>query len=61
MVAIIYVPIFHNPSAFGTADLGGYFWLPNIAYGIFITALNEFIKYHARNHPDGRVAKTLAW
>lgn len=33
MAAVIYIPVFHDPSAFQTTRLRGWFWLPHFAYG----------------------------
>jgi magnesium-transporting ATPase (P-type) len=58
---VVYVPVFHRPTAFETGSLGALFWTPHLAFGVYIFALNEWLKWTARNRPESWVARRLAW
>ena len=61
IVGVIYIPVFHAPSSFQTATLHGYFWLPHLVYGVYITVYNETVKYLIRKDPNGKTAQLLGW
>ena len=61
VVGVVYIPAFHTPNAFQTTQMRGWFWLPHLAYGIYITLYNETIKWFVRNRPDSWVAKAGGW
>jgi magnesium-transporting ATPase (P-type) len=58
---VIYVPVFHRSDAFQTGSLKPLFWTPHFVFAVYIFALNEGIKWAARNRPDSWVARYLAW
>jgi hypothetical protein len=53
--------VFHRPQAFRTAALSPLFWAPHFAFGVYIFAYNESVKWAVRNRPRSWVARHLAW
>ena len=56
---VIYTPVLQK--GFFTGNLGGLFWLPSLLFLAIVLPMTEAIKWSARRHPDGFVARTLAW
>merc|ERR1712072_1295602 len=56
---ITYVPGIQD--WFKTGPAPWYAWAIGLLVGVIITVYNEWRKAHARNHPDGWVAKWLIW
>jgi sodium/potassium-transporting ATPase subunit alpha len=59
--AVIYVPVLQRSNAFQTRDLHGEFWLPQLAFALYIFAYNEGVKWCVRHRPAGWVATRLSW
>ena len=56
---VIYVPAINT--FFGTADLVGWGWVFFLAFGVIITAYNEWSKWQVRHNPGGFWAKRVQW
>ena len=59
IVIIIYVPFLHFP--FGTANVDGYYWLPNLGMVIIIWTWAEVRKVVTRKYPQSRFNTAFAW
>ena len=46
---------------FFTHNLSGPIWASSLVFGAFILGATELIKKQVREHPQGWVAKNLAW
>ena len=58
---LVYVPVFHRPTAFETGSLHPLFWTPHFAFCVYIFTLNEGLKWMVRHRPDSFVARRFAW
>ncbi len=58
---VVYLPAFHDPTAFQTASLRPLFWTPHFTFALYIFLLNEGIKWSIRHRPNGWIANHMAW